>query len=225
LTLGAPAPASTWTYPDGIVDDGVDERLEVYNPGDRAAQVQVAVTLDRGSAEPLSLTVAPRGRASVAMASEGRIPKGIAHATVVSSTNGVPVVAERIITTTPPSPRSGISDTAGSPAAARQWVFPAGEASSAWDEWLVLYNPGPLATDVHVVATSAGTTLPSGAAGALTLAAGERRAQRLGDVLSAPEIVLSIDAVQPVVAERDLYRTGAPGLSAAIGIIGSDGPS
>jgi hypothetical protein len=219
LTLGAPLAGTTWYFPDGVTAPGVDERYELYNPTDHEADVEVALLLQSGSISPFELTLAPHDRLTLDVNAESRVPRGVAHAGVVQSTNGVPIAVARVITAAPPSSRAGISETIGSPSTAEQWLFPVGAANNAQDEWLVAFNPATTTTRVSVTALVGGEPVPVEGLQGVGVPPGERVALRLGDHVSGG-LLLSLRSQAPIVVERDLYRIGALGISAAFGIPG-----
>jgi hypothetical protein len=220
VTLGTTAAGTHWDFPDGVAATGVDERYEFYNPSDHEADVSVAVILERDSAEPFALTVAPHDRLTLSVNGESRIPHGVAHATSVQSTNGVGIVVERVLTAGPPSAHLGISDLFGAPRPSPSWVFAVGAADSGQDEWLVAYNPGPTPTELSVTALVGGRLLTVQGLQNVSVPPGQRIALRLGDHLSGSELTLVVAARSPVVVERDLYRVGGQGMSAALGVAG-----
>jgi hypothetical protein len=162
------------------------ERIVVYNPADERAEVDVQVLPDASddaedaavpAPQPFGLSVGPGRFEVLDLGAEDRVPAGVAHTTVVRSTNGVAVVAERVTADRGPVPerrsrreearprRSEISVTAGSRLAAPVWRFlaigdPADEASTVS---FVVYNPDPGETVRVLVdllpeaATAAGT--------------------------------------------------------------------
>ena len=164
----------------------VTERIVVYNPSDERAEVDVQVLPEAGddteaaavpAPQPFGLSIGPGGYEVLDLGAEDRVPAGVAHTTVVRSTNGVAVVAERVTADRGPVPdrrsrreqaqprRSEISVTAGSRLAAPVWRFlgigdPADEASTVS---FVVYNPDPAETVRVRVAL-----LPEGAATAGT---------------------------------------------------------
>jgi hypothetical protein len=79
--LGAPAPAETWMFPDGLVGPGLAEQIVVFNPSDGVAEVEVEVRLEdpatNGIPEPFDLTVRPDGYAILDVHAEERIPAGV----------------------------------------------------------------------------------------------------------------------------------------------------
>jgi len=216
LTLGATAPGLVWYYPDGAAGAGLDEHFEIFNPGATEARVQLAPTLDQGSADPFDLTVPADDKISLDIPQQARIPPGIGQSWVLSSANGVPVVAERVIDAVSPAVRAGVSDTTGAPRLSTGWEFPAGSAAAGSDEWIVLFNPGNRTADVTLSASGLGLSQPVAVGGALL--PGTRRAVDIG--VAHPQAICVIDVASdvPVVAERAQFTIGAPGLSDSVGI-------
>jgi plastocyanin len=219
LALGAPSPAETWWFPDGVAGDGAVERLHVYNPGGREAQVDLELTLEEGAVEPVELSVAPGDRVTYVANDDTRVPKGVAHAVVVRSVNGVPVVAERTTEAGPPTARAGVADTLGARRPARRWAFAAGASNEGVDEWLVVHNAGDRDVRVSVAALASGRLLEVEGLQDVLVARGRRRALRLGDHVRRDDLALVVEATGPVVVERSLYRVGARGMSATLGAL------
>lgn len=218
LTLGAPAPATLLWWPDGLAGDGVGETYRIYNPGTVEAHLQLSLALDQGSAQPFDITVAPGDTTAVVANAESRIPKGVAHAAVLRSLNGVGVVAERSVTATAPSTRSGRAVIYGSGRAARRWLLAGGSAAPTVDEWVVIYNPGPAGVRVSVTGLTGGGTVTVGGLQDLSVASGRRLAVRINDHAPNLNQALEVEASANVVVERDLYGVGQPGLSAVPGV-------
>jgi hypothetical protein len=143
VALAAPQGATTWAFADGEAGGDRSERIVVYNPSDERAEVDVSVlptSAEPGPApQPFRLSVRGGGFTVVDYGEHERITAGIGHATVVHASNGVPVVAERVMTQT--FDRGDDADDAdgedggdgrvgditfgpGSVLAARSWVFP-----------------------------------------------------------------------------------------------------
>jgi hypothetical protein len=167
LALAAPEATQTWVLADGEADAPATtteadsevtatERLVVYNPGEERAeaQVQLVPAADEEVPPPpaFGLSISAGGYEVVDVGSEDRLPPGVAHATVVRSTNGRPVVVERVTADHPPAPEDGASDpggngttsTSGSPLAADRWAFAtvADPTAGATTEFVV-FNPDP----------------------------------------------------------------------------------
>jgi hypothetical protein len=171
--------------PDGQSGDGDEaaddapvptERIVVYNPGEQRAEVDVSlVPMATGlmpAPQPFRVRVGPGDYQVVDYGAEARVAPGVQHATVVRSTNGVPVVAERVAVdqgTVPdgtqrtprgetPERRTETAASTGSRLAAPVWRFPT-LADPDDDEstvTLTVYNPDPLAAvEVEVELTAA----------------------------------------------------------------------
>jgi hypothetical protein len=217
LTLGATDLGDTWYYPDGGTGSGLSETFHIYNPGANEADVQLTPVLEEGSADPFDLTVPPDAVTTLEVDQQQRIPPGVGEAWVLTSTNGAPVVAERLSVSAPPAVHTGISDTIGTPVLATRWLFPAGSAATGADEWLVTFNPGSRPAHIQVVASGSGQPqdLP-----AFTVAPGSRRAIQLSTVYPKGIVMLDVRSDVPVAAERAQFVVGGPGMSGSIGIVG-----
>jgi hypothetical protein len=222
-TLGAPSTGPLWVFPDGLAAPGVAEQYHIYNPAGRDAAVTVELTLDQGEAEPFDLTIPAHSSYILDANGEARIPKGVAHAATVRSTNGVGVVAQRTVVATSPSPHTGTSAVLGARTAARDWILAAGAAVETVDEWVVVLNPSTKATTVSVTALASGVPLPVEGLQDVDVPAGARVALRLGDHISRADLALALNAGSPVYVERDLFWVKQPLISATIGIPAAPG--
>lgn len=220
LTLGDTAPGRVWYFADGVKAPGVTEHFDVYNPNDTEAQVQVAAILEQGGAEPFVLTVPPRDRVSLQVDQEPRIPASVGQAWVVTSTNAVPVVVERVYEELSPAPRTGVAVSMGAPHLSNRWVFPAGSSGDGADEYLIVANPGSGPVKVTVTASGVGQPVVLPGLGPLRLAPGTRQAVRIGDIHRAGIVMLDVTADAPIVAERSQANVSTPGLSGSLGIAG-----
>lgn len=205
IALGAPSAGLSWVWPAGLAGSGIDEQYAIYNPGAVPAQVRLSVGLDQGSAEPFSLTVAPYQVVPVVSEQSARIPAGVAHSAVLTSVNGVPVVAARTVVAvdaaTPHETRNGIGQILGGRLAARDWLVPVGLTDSGHHGHVVIYNPGVDPVRAQIAGLdSAGepTSVPGGG----------RTDVVLPDGVGGP---FDVRATGPVYVEYDLY--GPIGLS------------
>lgn len=221
LTLGAPAAGTEWRFAAGYVAEGTNERLHVYNPGEDEAEVDVTVLLDdpevNGVPAPFEVTIPGRDYVTLDYNEEERIPAEIPHATVVTSVNGVPVVAERVVAEFDPSAREGIAATMGSRMAAERWLLPAGAATDEIDEVVTVFNPGSAATEVRIVRLDGGDGAIDGLE-PVEVPAGQRRAIRLGEHVDTEELPLVVEADTPVVVERRLAEIDDLGVASTLGI-------
>lgn len=227
--LGAPQPAETWRFPEGVVGGGVVERFHLYNPTDDEASVDLEMVLDDGVFEPIAVPVPAHSRVTLTVNGEAeagvQIPEGVGHSALFRSLNGVGVVIERGLEAT--GRRAGLASTMGAVEPALKWGLAAGVATSAVEEWIVVYNSADAPAEVRVTAISDGRAEVLDKLGGLTVPPLGRRGFKLNDVLqkASPglaeevlEAALVVEADRPVVVERAMYRVGRPGISTSIAI-------
>lgn len=206
LALGAAAAGDVWYFPEGFLTEGLTERFQLFNPGRDEARTSVELTLEQGSAEPIVLTVPGQSRVTLLANDEARIPKGVAHAVTVRSTNDVPVVVERTVDAVSPAPRTGLAITTGARVTAERWVVAAGQADDATEEWLVLQNPGDRPVRVSVTLLDDGVAVVPPGLGAVDVAPRSRRGIRLNDTVRKGPTSLLVVGQAPLVVERDTYK-------------------
>jgi hypothetical protein len=216
FTLGAPALGEQWYFPDGMVSPTVNERFELFNPGTQEAQVDIALALERDEAEPFELTVPAQGRVTLVVNNESRVPKGVPHAALAESVNGVPVVVERVVESG--APRVGRADTLGARHPARRWALAYGDASEASDEWVVVQNPSGRSVTVSVVALLDGQRVEVEGLQGVVVPAGRRIGFRMGDHIKRSPLALVVTATSDVVVERTLYAVGGVGVAMSMAI-------
>ena len=212
VTLGAAALGPVWYFPEGLVSDGLGERFQIYNPARSEAQVELALALETGEAEPLRLTVPRESRLTVVAAEETRIPKGVPHAVTVRSIEGPDVVVERTVDGAAPSSRTGLAIALGARLPATRWATAAGAADDATDQWVVVQNPGDRSAYVTVNLLADGSQVPVEGFTRVEVPPGERRALNMNTSLRRATTPLLVTATEPVLVERDLYKVRAPGL-------------
>ncbi len=214
VMLGAPSAGRSWSWPDGLAGNGIDERYVVYNPGPQSAKVRLSIGLQQGSAEPLSVDVGPYQAVPIVSEQQARIPAGVAHTATLTSVNGVPVVATRTVTASaaqaPGGARSGLGQLLGSRLSARDWLLPATMTGKAHQGHVVIANGGATAVQVQVAPPAAA---PAGG-NRESVPAGGRLDLTLPSGTDGP---LEIRSSGPVVVEYDLYGSKA-GVSLSLGI-------
>lgn len=224
VALGAPEPAETWYFPEGTVGDGIDEQIVVFNPTDQRAEVDLEITTDdperNGQVEPFELTIPPEGFETILLNEEARITSArggegaLAHATVVRSVNGVPVVAERQSFGGAESQFPGVDMVLGAPLLADEFVLAAG-ATGDGGLAVVIFNPASSAdATVTINALADGEVTPIDGLEGLTVPGGGRLAVVIDDADDGVALVVSAD--QPVVVERRLVFEDD--VSSAIGV-------
>ncbi|MCU0309430.1 MAG: DUF5719 family protein [Acidimicrobiales bacterium] len=207
--LGAPAPALDWVFPElGPAAEGRTSTMAVLNPGDADAEVEVQVLLDdpavNGTVEPFVLTVGPTSYGVVDLYADGRLPEGVGGWVMVRSTNGVPIVAERLDGGTEEADRPGLVAMVGAPVQAGRWIVPAASASSVEATGLVVVNPsGSRDVTVTVRADAGGTTQDLPGATSIVVPAGSRVVVPLGpEAVDLEGLSLMVEADGPVVVSR-----------------------
>lgn len=225
--LGAPASASTWRFPEGMVGGGVVERFHLYNPNELEARVDVEIVLDDGVVEPLEIPVPGQGRVTLTVNGEGEaglvVPDGVGHSAIFRVLNEVGVVVERGLEGT--GRRAGLATSLGAVEPARRWGLAAGVATPAVEEWIIVQNASETEARVQVSAIGGGEIVDLDRLGGLTIPPSGRRGFRLNDLLGAPgsstetlEVSLLVSADQAVVVERGMYRLGRSGLSTTMAV-------
>ena len=229
VASGVAEPQQAWVFPDGFLSDEVTERYAVYNPTDQAAEAEIDVLLDRpeenGVPEPIALSLAPGAHTVVDIGADGRVPAGLGHAAVVRSSNGVPIVAERVLTSSLQN-RRGITVMSGSPVVSNEWSFAAGALNDDWDEVLLVVNLDPqVIAEVDVFAVSEGQMVPISELQGVEVGANSRLAVKLGAHIRRDDLAIQVRSTEPVVVERGLHRVGADarGVSTSIGVPGTNG--
>jgi hypothetical protein len=228
LTPAAPAAAAVWHFPDGFKTDGLREVVTVYNPSDAQAEVDVEVVVDPSNdpsiitaVDPFQLSIAPRRFAQIAISDEERVPAGLGHAVTVRSQNGIPVVAERAISSGDPAPRTGYAATLGSPVETSRWLTAVGGTGEGEAEFLIVLNPSlDSIARVSVATPTPGQLLAIGGVQELEVQPGARLRIDLGEHINRETLPLVITSTRPVVVERGTYPV-VGGLGQSIGVAGA----
>ena len=147
------------------------------------------------------------------------MPDGVPHSIIVTGLNGVPIVAERVVTSSAPNANVGIAATLGSPVAAPTWFLPGGGVTPERDEYVTLFNQSDGIVTFSVGALADGQILALEGLQDLEVPAGGRRSIRLSDHVGNREVLpIVVEASGPVVVERGLYRVGGRGIALSMGI-------
>jgi Family of unknown function (DUF5719) len=239
VALGVPEASTAWAFPDGVVDDRRTERIVVYNPGDERAEVEVHVlpTSDEPepAPQPFRLSIRAGTFAAVDFGAEDRVVPGVVHATLVRSTNGVPVVAERVTTQAAEAAgndtagdrgdgdeqvRGDVSASPGAVVAATRWAFPSSTRGQEAGLRFVVFNPDPeRSVPVTLLAAANGRESPLDGVRATRVAPGGRIA--LDADIDWPSWMVEAEA--PVVVERVFVGESGVALGTGVGIPGVDG--
>lgn len=234
LQVGVPEAFADWTFAEGFTGAGANERLVLFNPGDRPATVLVQVTPYGGAElppEPFELEVPARRYAQLDLSAETRIPGEGLHAIRVQTGADTPVVSARVVTvvgagaapSTPqivarPATPSGTSVGTGTPVAAALWAATGLSVGNGQEQLVAVHNPS--SDTVRVSATvlggaADGTVL----ADALEVAPGDSLAIRADDpALGVGDVTVVVEADAPVVVERSSTAPSAGDFSMGLAV-------
>ena len=211
ITLGTPATASQWVFPQSTEIPGGTVAFHVLNPTTRPAAVSVAIGLSQGAgAEPLAMSIPAQSLVTLTAESQTRIPAGVPYSLTFTS-RATGIVVSREVTapagSAPPIPEIG--DTAGVPGGKARWLVPAVVAPGSEAYSFAVVDLGSRPATVRI-------TTPSGKA-----VAGQapRRAVPgsplvIGPNAGPPFGTVPFDVVsdQPVAIELDALPAAAPGV-------------
>jgi hypothetical protein len=221
FSLGATSSHTDWFFPAGEIGSGYDERIALLNPNDKAARVSISVLTDKGTVQPaklLDITVPPASSTTVAPAGAMKscVSKGCAIGTVVSSTNGIGVVAERTISYSTDQIR-GVASETGAWRTSPRWYLGPGSFDPTRDSVFVL-NPttANARVSLKLVSDNRGPRAPA-ALQHLKIRAGTRAEISLQRWTSGEPVVVLLSSDQQVVAERFSYSRSAHDVAALMG--------
>lgn len=216
FTLGARAPATVWYMPAGSIEEGIDPRVSLMNPGRREAVVSISLVTAEETVQPPKLVevrVAPQTTMRVVLSEMlGRGQSDLGGAgIVVRSTNDVGVIAERTLWYDLAAV-TGVSSEIGAAVARERWIVPQALHKPTTDTLLVL-NPGPepATVTVTVLSESAGPSTPPDLRDIRVRPGTRRRIE-----LSEPGRMLLVEADGPVVVERS--ATAGRDAAAVLGV-------
>lgn len=225
LALGAPEPLEAWAFADGRLAAGRQEWIVVYNPGREWAEVEVTVRppLDEGAdpPTPFSIRVRPGRFETIAYHDDERVPVDQGHSTLVRSTNGVPVVAERVQAEPADADDGDVSVAPGAAFADRSWLFTSAGRDPQGSTRFVVSNPD-LHEPAHVsiTATVEGEELAPEALQAVEIGPGARRDLRVPPEAADPAASYAVTADRPVLVERLITNRNNAVESVAPGVLG-----
>lgn len=205
------APSADWWFPDGVVTDGVSDRVVLMNPGDREAATTVRVLPDQGAPVDIDVHVPARARTAIDLGGDSRIPKDVRYSIHVAVTAGSPIVAQHASTSVAPAPVVGGTAEVGAQRPNRTWGTAAGSSVGAADEWLYVLNPGTTAVQVRVDMIGDGREEQSEA----RVEPGRRLLVHVDEVGHGADRSVRVSAGAPVVVGRVQAGDG-PGYSSSL---------
>jgi len=156
LTLGSPAAASQWVFPQSTGIPQGSDTFHVLNPTTSPAVVSVAIGLSQGAgAEPLAMHVPAQSVVTLTAQSQTRIPTGVPYSLVFSST-GAGIVVSREVAAPAGSPAGvpEVGEVSGVPGGSTRWVLPAVVAPGTGAWAFAVVDLGTKAATVKLVTPS-----------------------------------------------------------------------
>lgn len=199
LDVGAQAVSSEWIFAGGRVPTDGEESIVIANPGTREALVGIVfMTEGERSAPPgLSEIPVPAGR-QVSITVSEHLPRDTSYGVQLTSTNDVPVVAERRTAGVVARNRS-YESTFGVRATAQRWTVavgsPAGGSAS-----LSLVNTGQSPTRVSVTLLGEAGEIKPEELSSLTVDSGRKLVLDLSPHLDGKPATAVVQADAPVLA-------------------------
>ena len=205
LDVGATAPSTRWLLPGGDVPASGEEDIVVANPSDHEALVSTVYLVERGTG-PVGVQDVPipaGGRKALKVSDQ--VPGGTRHATILTSTNGVPVVAERLTV----GPQGAYHTVQGVPATATRWMVAAGSTAGGTDTLALIADGADRAVCKVTILTMAGPVAPAALAG-VAVTPGQRASVELTPYLNGAPATVLVEAITGKVAvENDLVLPAA----------------
>ena len=196
--VGATAPSIRWLLPGGDVPTSGEEDIVVANPSDHEALVSTVFQVESGTGPAGSQDVPiPAGGQKTLKVSD-QVPGGTRHATILSSTNGVPVVAERLTV----GPQGAYQTVLGAPDTAASWVVAAGSAAGGTDS-LALVADGPDKAICKITVLSGSGPVSPAPLAAAEIVPGQRTSIDLTPYLNGQPALVLVEATTGKVARRE----------------------
>jgi hypothetical protein len=215
-SLGATSPSVTWYFAAGEVGDSAEDRITILNPSNDEAVVTVSLSTADKPIQPQSLvevSIPPRTskRLSLSDATKG-LRAGVSA--VVTSTNGVPLVAEQSLAIS----NRGVSAEVGLTRAAEEWlVGPAALRPS--DDSVAVMNPSSQTAHVSMTLLyEHGAPRRPAALQRIAIPAGLRREIALDRWTTGQVSYVRIRSASPIVAERVAFSGAAGDLADVAGV-------
>lgn len=203
--VGAAAPSTRWLLPGGDVPPSGQEDIVVANPSDHEALVSTVFQVESGTGPAGSQDIPVPAGGRLTLKISDQVPGGTRHASILTSTNGVAVVAERLTV----GPQGAYQSVLGAPDTRTRWVVAAGSTAGGTDT-LALVADGPdKAVCKITILTGSGPVSPAPLAAA-EVVPGQRGSIDLTPYLNGqPALVLVEATAGRVAVENDLALPAA----------------
>ncbi len=200
-SMGLVAPSHTWYFAEGSSDWGFQSWLLLSNPHDTQVAVDVVYMTSAGPRVRHGITMAPRSRQSISMASD----IGLADSAIFVRAS-LPVLAERAMYYSTDGAPAGASRgghaSQGVSSPSKRWRLAEGSTAHGLHEFVLVQNPGSRVAQVRFdLQTEAGFW----GSRTFTVAPGARLTVHLNDIIPTSDVSVAVEASDAVVVERAMY--------------------
>ena len=214
LLVGPDDGRGRWSFASMQSKRGVASTYSVYNPSAKPVTVSVAPPGRAGIAAALSEVVPAGGIVDFATPVTGKSGLGTA-AVVISAQKGMPIVVARLTTRYQTRVLEAIDVTPGTAGPHEEWLLPGGLVTPRVDDVVTLDDPGTKGATVTLFELSRGQAGPA-RLDVVSLVAGSEMDFNVGSVLRpAPSFALVVSADVPILVEQQLVSRG--GLTSSAG--------
>jgi hypothetical protein len=211
---------ASWLMAEGATWPGFDEWVLVQNPNAAEAQAQLEFLTPGGRLPGPLVSVPPQSRVTVHV---NDYAPNCDVSTVVTSTNGVGVCAERAMYVNAPDGKWGSHGCIASKGSSTVWYLAEGATWPGYDEWILVMNPNDVEVGVRVTYQTPEGAVPGPE---LQLAGGTRGSVHVNDQLPDRDVSAVVEcttAGKGVVAERSMYVRTSDGKVDCHNSLGSTG--
>jgi hypothetical protein len=161
-SVGVTTPSTEWFLAEGATGTFFDLFILIANPSDVDAQVQATYLLPNGSLLVRSYTVAANTRFNIWVDTEDSTLADTAVSTIVTSTNGVPIIVERSMWWPGPTAATWMEahNSAGLTTTGRRWALAEGEVGGprSIETYILIANRGEADTATVTLLYEDGTS-------------------------------------------------------------------
>ncbi len=203
-----PYSSGSWYLAEGATWPGFGEWVLIQNPNTDDSVVELTFLTPEGPIAGPTYTVEAQSRTTVNV--NALVPNQDV-ATVVTSTNGVPICAERAMYVNTLDGKWGSHDSIGSPGVSDVWYLAEGATWTGYDEWVMVMNPYSDTVDVDVTFQTPDGEIPGPQ---LRLKGGTRKTVHVNDYAPDSDVSTKVECLtsgRGVIAERSMYISAPDG--------------
>lgn len=212
-----------WYFAEGTTRPGFEQYICLQNPGNNGADVRITYMMENSQTQTQDLTVGAKSRVTVPV--HAVLGPGIDNSAQVSSTNGVPIVAERPMYFNYQGVWTGGHCTTGAMDSATDWYFAEGTTRPEFDQYICLQNPEANPADVKITyMMQGGQTFEQTLAVTPNSRTTVNVKQILGEGIDNSAKVETTNGVK-IVAERPMYFEYKGVWTGGHDVVGTNNPS